>query len=269
MWCADGLEARTTCCNDARVTSQSASTANERPFYDAHADAYDSFIADPVAPWINGVEEALTAMGMTDATLLDAGCGTGRHAAAFSDRGHPVTLLDASAKLLTIAAGRCPTSPAHHDDLCDPALTGPFDVITCRGVLNDLVSDQERDAALRSFARLLRPGGLLALDVREAGRSQAGADGRPRTKTATLSSGAVVTFTSRTTWRDDRLDVTERHEEVDSQGATHVHEYLFTMRPWPVEEVRDRLTSAGFEDIVVGPGVGGRMDRLFITAVLG
>jgi len=267
--CTDGLEARTTSCNDAHVTSQSASTASERPFYDAHADAYDSFIADPVAPWIDAVEAALTITGMPGTTLLDAGCGTGRHAAAFSDRGYQVTLLDASAKLLTIAAGRCPACPAHHDDVCDPALSGPFDVITCRGVLNDLVSDEERDTALRSFARLLRPGGLLALDVREANRSRAGADGRPRTKTTTLSSGAVVTFTSRTTWRDDRLAVAERHEEVDSQGTTRVHEYLFTMRPWPVEEVHNRLTSAGFGDVVVGPGVGGRTDRLFITAVSG
>ena len=78
-----------------------------------------------------------------------------------------------------------------------------------------------------------------------------------------------MTFTSRTTWRDDRLAVTERHEEVNPRGTTHVHEYLFTMRPWTVEEVHDRLTSAGFEDIVVGPGVGGRTDRLFITAVSG
>jgi len=268
-WCTDGLEGRTTCCHDAHVTSQSASTAGERPFYDACADAYDSFIADPVAPWIDAVEAALTATGMTGTTLLDAGCGTGRHAAAFRDCGHRVTLLDASDKLLAIAAGRCPASPAHHDDVCDPALTGPFDVITCRGVLNDLVSDGERDAALRSFARLLRPGGLLALDVREADRSRAGADGRPRTKTATRSSGTVVTFTSRGAWENDRLVVTERHEEVDPHGTTHVHEYLFTMRPWTVEEVHDRLTSAGFEDVVVGPGVGGRRDRLFITAVLG
>jgi len=254
-------------CEDADVTSPSASTASERPFYDAHAGVYDSFIADPVTPWIDAVRAALTTRGVTTATLLDAGCGTGRHAAAFAHLGYQVTLLDASAKLLAIAARRCPTSPAHHDDVCDPRLTGPFDVITCRGVLNDLVSDEEREAALRSFARLLRRGGLLALDVREADRSRAGADGRARTKTATLDDGTVVTFTSRPTWRQDRLDVRERHEELDAQGTTRVHEYLFQMRPWTVEESLDRLATAGFEDVSVGPGVGGRTDRLFVTAV--
>ncbi|WP_328291524.1 class I SAM-dependent methyltransferase [Kineococcus sp. NBC_00420] len=266
------------------MTSQSASTASERPFYDAHAEAYDHFIVDPVTPWIDAVEAALTARGLTvrgltvhdlnarglnDATLLDAGCGTGRHAAAFSALGHEVTLLDASAKLLAIAARRCPTSPVHHDDVCNPSLSGPFDVVTCRGVLNDLTTDVERDAALRSFARLLRPGGLLALDVRDVERSRAGADGHPRTKTTTLNSGAVVIFTSRTVWCDDRLVVSERHEEVDSHGEMHVQEYLFTMRPWTSEEARDRLSSTGFEDVEVGPGVGGRSDRLFITATAG
>lgn len=251
------------------MTSQSASTARERPFYDAHAEAYDNFIADPVAPWIDAVEAALNARGLNDATLLDAGCGTGRHAAAFSTLGHRVTLLDASAKLLAIAARRCPASPAHHDDVCNPSLSGPFDVITCRGVLNDLTTDAERDDALRSFARLLRPGGLLALDVRDVERSRAGADGQPRTKTTTLNSGAVVTFTSRTVWKDDRLAVMERHEEVNPQGETHVHEYLFTMRPWTMDEVHDRLTCAGFTNVVEGPGVGGRSDRLFITTTAG
>ena len=264
-----GLGACRTGCDNADVTSQSAGTASERPFYDAHAEAYDSFIADPVAPWIDAVEAALTAHGLTGATLLDAGCGTGRHAAAFTDLGHHVTLLDASAKLLAIAARRCPSSPAHHDDVCNPPLTGPFDAVTCRGVLNDLTTDDERDAALRSFARLLRPGGLLALDVREAGRSRTGVDGHSRTKTTTLNSGAVVTFTSRTVWKDDRLAVTERHEEVNPRGETHVREYLFTMRPWTRDEVHDRLTCAGFTNIVEGPGVGARSNRLFITATAG
>ncbi len=33
------------------------------------------------------------------------------------------------------------------------------------------------------------------------------------------------------------------------------------------QEVRDRLSRAGFVDVVTGPGVGGRWDRLFVTAV--
>lgn len=39
------------------------------------------------------------------------------------------------------------------------------------------------------------------------------------------------------------------------------------MRPWTEQEVRERLGRAGFVDVVTGPGVGGRWDRLFVTAV--
>jgi 2-polyprenyl-3-methyl-5-hydroxy-6-metoxy-1,4-benzoquinol methylase len=44
--------------------------------------------------------------GIDHATLLGAGCGTGRHAAAFAALGHQVTLLDASAELPATAASR-------------------------------------------------------------------------------------------------------------------------------------------------------------------
>jgi chemotaxis methyl-accepting protein methylase len=46
-----------------------------------------------------------------------------------------------------------------------------YDVITCRGVLNDLIIDADREAALWAMSRALRPGGFLFCDVREAGAS--------------------------------------------------------------------------------------------------
>ncbi len=149
-----------------------------------------------------------------------------------------------------MASARCPEAPAHLDDLRDPRLRGPFDdVLTCRGVLNDLLEDDDRDAAvLSSAARLLRPGGVLALDVRDAGRSREKADGAPaQHDRAPATAGGAVTFTRR---------------------GVDLREHTFRMRPWTVkQEVRERLGRAGFVDVVTGPGVGGRWDRLFVTAV--
>ena len=85
------------------VGSPSADPASERPFYDRHADAYDALISDPVEPWVAAVDESLRAAGFSNAQVLDAGCGTGRHAAALIERGHDVTLLDASEALISIA----------------------------------------------------------------------------------------------------------------------------------------------------------------------
>ncbi len=190
----------------------------------------------------------------------------GRYAYAFSRLGHRVTLLDASPNLLAIAARRCPSSPAYQDDICAPEISGPIDAIACRGVLNDLVLDDERDAALRAIARLLRLDGLVALDVREATASRARADGRPRTKEVTRDDGSSVRFTSISTWQADRLVVQERHHLIDAAGEVTLRDYLFHMRPWTSKEIRARLTAAGFSHVEIAPGVGGRADRLFVTA---
>lgn len=238
-----------------------------RPFYSAFADLYDHVVTDPVGPWTEAVEGALASRGVDRGTLVDAGCGTGRHAAAFAALGHRITLLDASAELLAVASARCPEAPAHLDDLRDPRLRGPFDVLTCRGVLNDLLEDDDRDAAVLSSARLLRPGGVLALDVRDAGRSREKADGAPRSTTVPRDAGGAVTFTSRSQWDDGLLVVAEEHREHRPDGAVDLREHTFRMRPWTEQEVRERLGRAGFVDVVTGPGVGGRWDRLFVTAV--
>lgn len=242
--------------------------ASERPFYDRHADAYDALITDPVEPWVAAVDASLLAAGFSNAKVLDAGCGTGRHAAALLDRGHDVTLLDASAALLRIARRRCPDAPALVTDLCVPALTGPFDAVVARGVLNDLLTDGERADALKAFARLTRAGGVLALDVREATMSQHRADGVWRTAEADLPDGSQLQFASRPTWKDGRILVEERYELAGNHGvAPEVSEFLFEMRPWTREELQRRLSNAGYSRIEMRAGVGRRSpDRLFVTA---
>jgi SAM-dependent methyltransferase len=242
--------------------------ASERPFYDRHADAYDALVSDPVEPWVAVVDEALRAAGLSSAHVLDAGCGTGRHAAALIERGHGVTLLDASEALIRIARERCPDAPALVTDLCAPAVQGAFDAVVARGVLNDLLTDGERTDALETFARLTRPGGVLVLDVRETTMSRQRADGLWRTVEADLPDGSHVRFVSRPTWNDGRIVVEERHELTGGRdSAPEVSEFLFEMRPWTRDEMQLRLSYAGYNRIEIRDGVGRRSpDRLLVTA---
>jgi SAM-dependent methyltransferase len=250
------------------VTSPSADVAAERPFYDRHARAYDALITDPVEPWVAAVDEALQAAGFSNAQVLDAGCGTGRHAAALIERGHDVTLLDASAALLRIARKRCPDAPALVSDLCAPALLGPFDAVVARGVLNDLLTDRERADALRAFAGLTRAGGVLVLDVRETAMSRQRADGTWRTTDADLPDGSHLRFVSRPTWNEGRIVVEERYElDGGHSEAPEVSEFLFEMRPWARDEMQRLLASVGYRRIEMHDGVGRRTpDRLLVTA---
>jgi SAM-dependent methyltransferase len=141
-----------------------------RPFYAQFGWAYDHLVDDPVEPWVEAVEAALSARASPlPARILDAGCGTGRHAAAFAKRGHVVALVDSSQELLNQARQRMPAAPAVRAKLETLALGGTFDAIVCRGVLNDICSDHGRTDVLRRFASHLSGGGLVVLDVRELG----------------------------------------------------------------------------------------------------
>ena len=139
-----------------------------RPFYSTFGWAYDLLVDDPVQPWIDTVEAALTRRGVAlPARILDAGCGTGRHAAALAARGHELVLLDPSPDMLDQARRRLPAAQAIEAGLDRPPAIEPVDAATCRGVLNDVLGDAERDAALASLASAVRPGGAVVLDVRD------------------------------------------------------------------------------------------------------
>jgi SAM-dependent methyltransferase len=220
------------------VVSSSAQTGSERPFYALHADAYDLLITDPVDPWVDAVHHRLKSEGRSPASVLDAGCGTGRHGAALIAKGHRVDLVDASAELLSLAAKRCPSAQVILADICEMKVPSAYDAVTCRGVLNDMITDQERVSAVRSPARSLRPGGLLFLDVREEQASRERIDGAARSRQVGLGDGAGLTFTARTTWSRGMLHVEEHYELVSPGIPSQRSSYLFTMRPWTEPELR-------------------------------
>ncbi|MFI5933576.1 class I SAM-dependent methyltransferase [Actinoplanes sp. NPDC051494] len=227
---------------------------SDRPFYARHADGYDLLIDDPAEPWV----DAVCARIAPASSLLDAGCGTGRHAAEFRARGHRVELADAAPELLAIAVRRCPGARTRLVDLRTMVPAPEHDAVTCRGVLNDLLTDADRAAALATLTGSLRPGGRLFLDVREAGAARARADGTPRSRTVATG----LTFTGTTTWDDGLLRVAETYTLA---GETVHHD--FTMRPWRLPELTDLLRANGFQHIEIGPGAGRRTpDRLFVMA---
>jgi len=251
------------------VSSASARVSRARPFYADYAEAYDLLVTDPVEPWAEAVHDRLLAGGRAPAVVLDAGCGTGRHAAALAAKGHHVDLADASERLLAQAASRNPCAVALHADLCALAVSGRYQAVTCRGVLNDMTTDAERDAALRSLRRALSEGGMLMLDVREPEGSRRRADGVPRHRTADLGARGVLQFTSTVTWQAGFLHVVEDYTLRRPGGPAGNRRFNFVMRPWSAQEVRERLAAAGFGRVEIGPGAGRTTgDRLFVVARL-
>lgn len=99
--------------------------------------------------------------------ILDAGCGSGRDARAFLDRGYAVTAFDASAALAALAASHL-GQPVQVLRFQDVQWTRTFDGIwACASLLH--VPHGELADALRRLARALRPGGLLYASFKYGG----------------------------------------------------------------------------------------------------
>ncbi len=97
-------------------------------------------------------------------TLLDLGCGTGRHAALLAQH-YAVEGLDISPAMLQIARERCPNIRFHQGDMTTFALDQRFDVITCLFSAIGYVQTAARlDETLQNIARHLVPGGVLIVE---------------------------------------------------------------------------------------------------------
>ncbi|MCH7994069.1 MAG: class I SAM-dependent methyltransferase [Planctomycetes bacterium] len=106
--------------------------------------------------------------------LVDAGCGTGRHAIALAKRGYRTIGVDSSEEMLIVARRLCevgasqnPPSFVHarYDQMFDK-VGGGHDGVFCLG--NALAASGTRDAVLQavaSFSQCLREGGRMFLQV--------------------------------------------------------------------------------------------------------
>ncbi len=253
-----------------------------RPFYHEFAWAYDALIARPVADECAGITAWLARRGVAPgAAVLDAGCGTGRYAVELAGRGFAVTGIDRSFELLEEARSRArdaglPITLVEADLLDLPAAPGGrlHDAIVCRGVLNDMVGAAARAAALGGFARMLRPDGVVWLDVRDWSRTAARKTVEPVTERRVATPRGSLAFQSVT--RVDpatrRLLVSERHALTTSAGE-RVATHEFVMQCWTRDELDGALGVAGFEAIehaAAGTGAGADFeDRLVVTASRG
>ena len=230
-----------------------------RPFYDEYAWAYDLVIPPPNERQLDFIADAFARRGVgVGALVLDAGCGVGRYALGLARRGYIVEGVDRSPHLVAEARRRVEEARADEarslavcfavGDILRLSASGRYDGLLCRGVLNDLLDGRSRDDAFRSFARALRPGGAVVLDVREWEASARRKIREPVFERTIETPRGALTFRSVT--RVDpgtrRLLVEERHMLRCTGGAESVAAYDFQMRCWTREELSARLARAGF-----------------------
>jgi len=225
-----------------------------RPFYTEYAWAFDLLIDRPVekecgviAAWL--VDRQI----LPGAAVLDAGCGTGRYSRELARRGYMVHGVDLSPELIEVAKGTVGDRTGGVSftvaDITVPP-TARYDAILCRGVLNDILDDDRRDAVFTAFARALRSNGALILDVRDWSASAERKTREPLFRKRVSTDRGELTFTSITELDAEHrlLLISERHELV-GRGDERVSDYQFVMRCWEREELRMLFARHAFGNV--------------------
>ncbi|HET9058322.1 MAG TPA: methyltransferase domain-containing protein [Acidimicrobiales bacterium] len=135
--------------------------------YDMLAPAWSKTTDDgPYNGWLERpAMRSVIPMPLAGKAILDAACGSGAQCEWLADHGGIVTGFDFSAEMAKHAAARCGdkakifVADLHEDIDLEPA---SFDGITCSLALHYL---RDWSVPLRSFARLLKPGGWVAISL--------------------------------------------------------------------------------------------------------
>ena len=105
--------------------------------------------------------EAALVEAYRPASVLDAGCGTGRVAIELARRGHDVVGVDFDPGMLEVARGKAPQLEWVEGDLADPAVLAGrrFDAVVLSGNVLIFVEPGTEGRVLSNVARLLVDGG--------------------------------------------------------------------------------------------------------------
>jgi len=108
---------------------------------------------------VHGEADFVASLGV--ASVLDAGCGTGRVAIELARRGLDVVGVDLDPAMLATARAKAPTIPWVEGDLATVSLGRTFDAAVMAGNVMTFVTPGSEGPVLATLARHLVPAGLV------------------------------------------------------------------------------------------------------------
>jgi SAM-dependent methyltransferase len=128
---------------------------------DVVGDEYDARYERLAAAGENVHGEANFVMRFSPASVLDAGCGTGRVARELARRGVAVDGVDIDEEMLETARRKAPDLHWHRGDLVSVRLRRRFSIVLVAGNVMILLTPGTESAVVANLVRHLEPGGLL------------------------------------------------------------------------------------------------------------
>jgi perosamine synthetase len=205
---------------------RSARGDEEAPFGEPYARLYDAlYAAKPYAAEVDALLGVAARAGVTAESVLDLGCGSGRHLAAFAARGLETAGSDPSRAMLARARARVPEASLQHARAESTRFGRTFDLVTLLFAVPSYVTDDaELVRTLRTARAHLAPGGLLLAEVWYGPAVLA----EPPEDRATTVEIDGVAYVRRASARHDELG---QRVEID---------YAITRRDGPPEEPTSR-----------------------------
>ncbi len=255
--------------------------------YDAFSSDYDRFVNWPsrLAYELPFIEALLVKIPGSTAKIrvLDAACGTGKHAIALAERGYDAAGVDLSAGMIEKAKSNSLAAHTKVDfrvagfnDLAEAYRSGEgysFDALLCLGnSLPHVLTRAALAVSLVSFASCLKPGGILLVQNRNFDAVMANRQRWMEPQSA-LEGGSEWVFVRFYDFTPDGLidfNILTLRRENGGQWRQTLN--TTKLRPVLSTEMQTELASAGFSEIVFyGDMTGGSYDpassgNLVVTA---
>ena len=220
------------------------------------AESYSSCLWRLQRPLLTQIIKDFRAQQPGPVRLLDFACGTGRVLSALEPLVDTADGVDISENMVALARGKCTKARLQVGDvLTQPELLQPnYDLISCfRFLLN--VEPELRARALRKLRTVLRPGGLLLVNVHGNSHS--------------LRQPAIVWRRWRNRQADAMLNAMSPGETKDllrASGFEIVRQFGFGMLPPTLYRTPLRRAAMALDGALAGENVWGgvSVDMLFV-----
>lgn len=193
------------------------------------------------------VEELLRHLPLRrGSSVEDLGCGRGRHAIPLARRGYRVTGVDLSEKMLTMARDRADREGVSVEWVREDMRTfcRPESFHLCLSLFTSFgyFRDEENQRVLDNVARSLRKGGILLLDLRNAGKGLNRLEDWSETREVPSGKLRMSMRFDRTSGRAKARHVLTRRDGIRISSA-------FDVRIYSTAELSAMLRDAGMKKV--------------------